>query len=233
LYSTNDGGLTWKEINKNWYQNNNSKINDIFFGNNTVFYLSNYYPNASQTYGFIYYSNDNGKNWKTLTPSNGSGRQGLNCATYNNGITLIGGSIYWDGTKYLGGTQTILDLSNPTLTVSKIDLVASINGISLYNNKAIAVGDGGSISLSSDNGKSWTSKTIPNYANINFRSVIIIDDFNYYISGDNSTLLSSTDAGISWTKISINGNYTLNSFSYKNNGELYLVGTNGQILKIK
>jgi photosystem II stability/assembly factor-like uncharacterized protein len=233
LYATTDGGLTWKEINKNWYQNNYAEIGDIFYGNNTVFYLSNYYPNATQVYGYLYYSNDNGSNWKILAPSNGSGRQGLNCATYNNGITLIGGTTYWDGTKYFGGTQTILNLSNPTLNLSKIDLVASINGISLYNNKAIAVGDDGSLSLSSDKGSSWTSKTIPNYSNINFKAVKIIDDLNYYLAGDNSTLLKSTDAGLSWTRITTNGNYTLNSFSYKDNGELYLVGNSGQIIKVK
>ena len=233
LYATTDGGLTWKEINKNWYQNNNTKIGDIFYDNSTVLYLSNYYPNANQIYGYLYYSNDNGSNWKTLTPSNGSGRQGLNCATYNSGVALIGGSTYWDGSKYFGGTQTILNISNPSLTLSKIDLVASINGISLYNNKAIAVGDGGSVSISSDKGTSWTSKTIPNYSNINFKTAKIIDDLNYYLAGDNSTLLKSSDAGLSWTQITTSGNYTLNSFSYKSNGELYLVGTNGKIIKVK
>lgn len=232
LYATYDGGATWNQIDKNWYSNDQCKITDIIIADNTIFYLSNAYPNATQVYGYLRYSTDNGVNWKTLTPNN-NGKQGLNCAAYNNGTILIGGSTYWDFSQYYSGTQNLLNISNPNLVASKIDLVASINGISIFNNKAIAVGDGGSLSISSNKGTNWTSRILPNFSNINFRAVKIIDDLNYYLAGDSGTLLKSSDAGVTWQSISTSGVNSLNSFSHKPNGELYLVGNGGQIIKVK
>lgn len=234
VFATVDGGVTWNQIDRNWYQNNPTIVSDIIYTNNTLFYLSNSYPNASQIYGYVYYSSDNGANWKTLTPNNGNGLQGLNCVDFSNGVILIGGSTYWtSNATYYSGTQNILNIANPTLTLSNIGIVASINGISLLNNKAIAVGDAGSFSISADKGTNWTSKTLSNFSSISFKAAKIIDDLNFYIAGENGTLLKTSDGGLNWTQITTTGKYSLNGFSLKPNGELYLVGNSGQILKVK
>ena len=233
LYVTSDGGGSWKQISKNAGANDPCKITEILYTNNTIFYLFNNYPNATQIYGFVFYSTDNGTNWIRLQPRNASGMQGLNCATQFNGTIIIGGASYWDGAGKFGGTQSILNLTNPSLTLSKIDISNSINGICLSNNKAIAVGDGGSFFNSLDKGTNWSTKTISGFINIDFHAVIIIDDLNFYIAGENGTLLKTSDGGLNWTQITTTGKYSLNGFSLKPNGELYLVGNSGQILKVK
>jgi photosystem II stability/assembly factor-like uncharacterized protein len=230
VYFTKDGGLTWAEISKDWYQNNMTTINDILYLDNKLIYISNT-PSGGKMNGRLFFTGDNGVTWGSRSPSNSSG---FNCATYYNGNLLIGGTNYWVSTAtYETGTFLISNLQTFDLSLSKIDISESINGISLFNRKAIAVGYNGSISISSDNGLNWSSRTLTEYNKINLNAVILMDDQNAYVGGDNGLILSTIDGGASWSKVSSLNTESIKSFSVKPNGNIYAVGNKGLIMRIK
>ncbi len=231
IYFTKDGGLTWSEISKDWYQNNMTTINDILYLDNKIVYISNT-PAGGKMYGRLYFTGDNGLTWGTKSSTNSN--SGFNCASYFNGNLLIGGSSYWVSTAtYQTGIFSINNLKTFDLNVSNLDISESINGISLYNKKAISVGNNGSISVSSDNGFNWTSRTLFEYNKFNLNTVILIDDQNAFIGGDNGLILSTIDGGLSWLKISNPNSESIKSFSLKPNGNIYAVGDKGLIMQIK
>ena len=231
IYFTKDGGLTWSEISKDWYQNNMTTINDILYLDNKLIYISNT-PTGGKMYGRLFFTGDNGVTWGYSSLDNSN--SGFNCATYYNGNLLIGGSNYWVSTAtYQTGTFLISNLKTFDLSLSKIDISESINGISLFNKKAIAVGYNGSISISSDNGLNWSSRTLTEFNKISLNAVILIDELNAYVGGENGLILSTIDGGASWSKISSLNTESFKSFSLKPNGNIYAVGDKGLIMRIK
>jgi photosystem II stability/assembly factor-like uncharacterized protein len=228
LYNTKDGGITWTEIDKNWYQNNTIKINDILFVNNTLMYILNS-PSGGRLYGRLFFLNNN----KVTNLLYASYDPGFFCLDYINGNLLIGGSVYWDGLTYLGGALYVNNLITPNLNRTKIDLVENIYGISSVNNKSIAVGGSGSISFSSNSGVSWSSRTVSGYGTTRFNSTTLIDVNNGYIVGDGGLLLVTTDGGLNWTKMQNPNSENVNHITKKPNGSVYMVGNNGVIIKVR
>ena len=228
VYLTKDGGLTWSEISKHWYQNNMTTINDILYVDNKLIYISNT-PSGGKMYGRLFFTGDNGVTLVAV-----SDNSGFNCATYYNGNLLIGGSNYWVSTAtYQTGTFLINNLKTFDLIASKIDISESINGISLFNKKAIAVGYNGSISFSSDNGLNWSSRTLTEYNKTSLNAVVLIDELNAFVGGEKGLILSTIDGGSSWSKVSNLNTESVRSFYVKPNGNIYAVGDKGLIMRIK
>ena len=228
LYQTTDGGITWTEIDKKWFQNNPIRINDIAYANNTLMYVLNA-PTGGRMYGNLYFLTNNVVT-RTLT---GNNNQGFNCLDIVNGNLLIGGAVYWDGSKYVGGALTVNNFTTPQLNSTNIGLAENINGISAVSNKAIAVGDKGSLSVSSNNGLSWTSRTITGYSAIKLSATVLLDANNGFVVGDGGLLLNTSDGSVNWTKVNNANTENVNSIAKKPNGSVYMVGNKGTIIKIK
>lgn len=225
IYKTNDGGVTWAEISKTWYGNDRPIVNDIICINNDYAFVVNA-SSGGKYNGVLYIKNAN-------TLSSDRGGQGFFCMDYNNGNLLIGGSVYWNFSSYFGGTQLINNFSAPSLIPANIGLVENIYGISMISNKAIAVGSASSISLSSDNGRNWTSRYIAGFKDASFNTTILQDTNKGFIAGDGGLVLTTIDGGISWNKIDNMNTEKLVSMSKKPNNGIYVVGTKGVIIKIQ
>jgi photosystem II stability/assembly factor-like uncharacterized protein len=225
IYKTTDGGITWSEVAKTWYGNDRPIVNDIACINNDYAYIVNAYSGGHYN-GVLYF-----KSIAKLTASKGS--QGFNCMDFNNNKLLIGGTIYWNYAAYYSGTQLVTNMTTPDLIPANIGLVEDIFGISMISNKALAVGSNSSISLSSDNGLNWTSRTVTGYSNVNFNSTILQDANKGFISGDGGLVLTTIDGGLNWKKIDNTNTEKLVSMSKKPNNGIYVVGTKGVIIKIQ
>ena len=149
------------------------------------------------------------------------------------GNLLIGGAVYWDGSKYVGGALMVNNFTTPQLNATNIGLSENINGISAVTNRAIAVGDKGSLSVSSNNGLSWTSRTITGYSAIKLSATVLLDANNGYVVGDGGLLLNTSDGSVNWTKVNNTNTENVNSIAKKPNGSVYMVGNKGTIIKIK
>jgi photosystem II stability/assembly factor-like uncharacterized protein len=79
----------------------------------------------------------------------------------------------------------------------------------------------------------WSSRTLTEYNKINLNAVILMDDQNAYVGGDNGLILSTIDGGASWSKVSSLNTESIKSFSVKPNGNIYAVGNKGLIMRIK
>ena len=71
------------------------------------------------------------------------------------------------------------------------------------------------------------------YNKISLNAVILIDELNAYVGGENGLILSTIDGGASWSKISSLNTESIKSFSLKPNGNIYAVGDKGLIMRIK
>ena len=71
------------------------------------------------------------------------------------------------------------------------------------------------------------------YNKISLNAVILIDELNAYVGGENGLILSTIDGGASWSKISSLNTESFKSFSLKPNGNIYAVGDKGLIMRIK
>jgi photosystem II stability/assembly factor-like uncharacterized protein len=225
IYKTTDGGITWAELSKTWYGNDRPIVNDIACFNNDYAYIVNAYS-GGRYYGGLYI-----KNASKLSADRGD--QGFNCMEYNNGKLLIGGTVYWNGTGYYAGTQLVTNFNTPQLIPATIGLVESIYGISMFSNKALAVGANSSISLSSDNGLNWTSRTLAGYSSANFNATTLQDANKGFIVGDGGLVLTTTDGGLNWNKMDNANKENLVSMSKKPNNGIYAVGKKGVIMKIQ
>lgn len=225
IYKTIDGGITWSEVSKTWYGNDRPIVNDILCINDDYSFIVNAYSGGKYN-GVLYLKNAN-----KLSADRGG--QGFNCMDYSNGKLLIGGTVYWNFASYYGGTQLINNFVTPELIPASIGLVEDIYGISMFSNKALAVGTNSSISLSSDNGLNWTSRTISGYNSANFNSAVLQDANKGFIIGDGGLVLTTIDGGLNWKKIDNTNNEKLVSMSKKPNNGIYIVGKKGIIIKIQ
>ena len=88
-------------------------------------------------------------------------------------------------------------------------------------------------SFSSNNGVSWSSRTISGYSSTKFNSTTLVDLNNGYIVGDGGLLLVTNDGGLNWTKMQNPNSENVNHITKKPNGSIYMVGNNGVITKVK
>jgi len=111
---------------------------------------------------------------------------------------------------------------NPLPFESTIESATIIPG----TDKIVAVGDYATLMSSVNNGEDWTLQRRP--AGIPYSSVLKSVHFpsqtHGYILGNNSLLLKSTDSGVSWEDISLEGNYNHQEVYFNDNEVGFITG---------
>jgi photosystem II stability/assembly factor-like uncharacterized protein len=216
IYKTTDGGITWTEVSKHWFSNNGAIVKDIMCYNSDYAYVINV-RSGSTISGSLYLKN-------SYPLSSTRGWQSFNCLEYFNGKLLVGA---------YAGTKLVTNFTTPELISADIGLNEDVNGISMISNKALAVGSASLISLSSDNGLNWTSRTLAGFSNANFNATILQDANKGFIVGDAGLVITTTDGGLNWNKMENANIENLVSMSKKPNNGIYAVGKKGVIMKIQ
>lgn len=118
---------------------------------------------------------------------------------------------------------------NPLPFESTIKCATIIPG----TNTVVAVGNYATLMYSYNNGESWDLQRRPggiakqaSLVSVHFPSPSV-----GYILGNNSLLLKSTDEGISWTDISLDGNYDHQAIYFIDDETGFITGANGYILR--
>ena len=89
----------------------------------------------------------------------------------------------------------------------------SLNGIGFFTTDyVIAVGDAGTILMTTNGGNSWES--VPSGTSENLNSISVINNSTAVIAGNSGTILRTTDAGSSWTSVTSNVSDNLLSVSF-------------------
>lgn len=180
LYQSADGGKTWT-----------LKRSDL--GSN------NYYPYSAARLQFLnaktgyllsldrrlYKTSDGGENW-----ASGLGSTlwtGMGFTDESKGWARTDGGKFW---LTRDGSSTWIELPQPSFTLTDVRVEA---GTALT-----AVGSGGAIAQSSDDGKTWALRYTGVRETLN--RVYSLDGKTYWAIGAAGTVLRSDDAGVSWTK---------------------------------
>jgi photosystem II stability/assembly factor-like uncharacterized protein len=232
VYKTTDGGLTWQEIADFWFQNEGTAVTGLFASGSggSVVALINQYPNATQVYGHLYYSNDGGVNWGATAANRDPG---FNAADMISGRILIGGNSDWTGSAYKTGVFETSYLLNGSAALSEytVDNPIDFNDLDMVSGYGFGVADNGQLAISSDAGQNWTVRSVPGFSSVNFNAVVFASDATGYIGTNTGEILKTEDYGASWSSI-----YQLSDFISDMvilpNGTLFVVGKNGLLIDI-
>lgn len=232
LYKTTDGGLTWQEVADFWFQNERNEVTGLFASSSggSVVALINQYPNATQVYGHLYYSNDGGENWGATSANRDPG---FNTADMISGRVLIGGNSDWTGSAYRTGVFETSFLLNGSSALSEytVDNPIDFNDLDMVSVYGYGVADNGQVAITSDNGRNWTVRSIPGYGSIHFNVVVFVNETTGYIGTNTGEILKTEDYGATWSSM-----YQLSDFISDMvilpNGTLFVVGKNGLLIDI-
>ncbi|GAB4365163.1 MAG: hypothetical protein Kow0042_04240 [Calditrichia bacterium] len=107
---------------------------------------------------------------------------------------------------------------NTGVTVN-IHNVYFVNGLTGY-----AVGEGGTVLITTDGGASWTVGNIG--LNIDLTDVVVINNI-IYVTGANGHICYSSDGGLTWIPFNLGITNTFHSISFSSGGYGFAVGDNG------
>lgn len=99
------------------------------------------------------------------------------------------------------------------------------------NDRLLLVGESGTLAVSDDKGATWSELSSPYQGS--YFGALALRDGAMLIFGMRGNAYRSTDGGVSWVKVPIASNSTLNSGSIDANGNVALVGNNGLIATSK
>jgi photosystem II stability/assembly factor-like uncharacterized protein len=162
-----------------------------------------------------------------ITPLSGlaNNYKSIDTPTGNSNLVFLAGS-------NISNTSRIIDnytlspgagLANPITPYSSSG--TSLNKIAFYNTGlAFAVGNGGFIVKSTNNGVSFSS--VASGTNTNFTDVVIQDQFTAFaFGGSPSTIRKTTDAGITWTTKTAPAGTNITSVVSFGNGNILAAGS--------
>ena len=99
--------------------------------------------------------------------------------------------------------------------------------------KFIAVGDGGAINLSSDDGATW--QRIQPFTQFDFKGIFVKDSLTFFIvcssTNGNGEIYKSIDAGSTWTNVFSNISMPLKDIHFPNDSVGYCVGDYSKMVK--
>jgi photosystem II stability/assembly factor-like uncharacterized protein len=232
VYKTTNGGLTWQEVGKFWFSNERTKVTAIFssLDGNKITALVNQYPNANQVNGWMYFSNNSGSAW---TSAQGYKNSGFDSGDIYNQKIYAGGHQYWTGTIYETSVfdNSFISTSSTSINKNLVDKAVNLNAIDIVSNYGFAVGDNGQFLITTDEGKNWTSKTIPGFSTSSFTSIKFKDNSTGWISTLSGLVLQTTDSGLTWTTI-FNASKKINDISIRSDGKLFIAGELGLIKSV-
>ncbi len=128
---------------------------------------------------------------------------------------------------------------NPVLLYQESGTSVRLQAISVVNeNVAWASGLRGTVTRTTDGGRSWTTSTVPEADSMQFRDIDAIDANTAYLlssgSGENSRIYKTTDAGASWNLQYINpdsaGFFDCMAFWDANHGAVYGDAVDGSLV---
>ncbi|OQY73053.1 MAG: hypothetical protein B6D45_08495, partial [Ignavibacteriales bacterium UTCHB3] len=215
-YFSPDAGATWQT---------NSKTQKI----GVIQTVHGYHPagtivavgqsSSAATGQHVLYSNNWGATWNTANiPDFSKDLRGVHMINGSKGFAVgSGGNIYrtlnggaaWDSVFNIG--------------------IQALSRVSFYDeNLGIAVGNAGNIWKTSDGGNTWVNRSV-NGQNASWGAIEFVDANTVFVSGSRTVLLKSTDAGESFTVISVNFPTTQPSGGIKMADSLhgYIVGSVG------
>ncbi|AUR52801.1 hypothetical protein [Aquella oligotrophica] len=210
MYSSNNAS--------NWSQVDLSGVSGLTTGTvlNTVYCPSNNLCFAVGENGTILKTTD-GTSWTKL--DSGTTRNLMAMVCQDNNCVIAGGNNATNtGTLLYSNDYTGWVVTTATLPTSKF------NGITYYNNKYFAVGNGGVI-YASTNGLNWSSVTSSTTNDLN--AIACGENIGCVAVGDSGRIIFSA-FGTSWTSTS-NGTSDITSVSY-NAGVFAAVGKAGRLI---
>lgn len=258
IVKTEDGGISWNTV----YENQNDYCTSGTFINDSIGYIVGIWTNGMSSCNYCLKTTDGGSTWIRNTKDGFSFNSTITFINADTGFWAIGyeilktidGGITWEIIKncdyeisfigyldnriYIASDQGDIDRSeNGGLTWQKIRTPDGswINCITNYNNNFFGTAFGNEYHFpvtlkSSDSGSTWQS-TYP-LTQENLFSVSFCDSLNGFASGDNHTLLHTSDGGKHWEIKSVEQSmYRFNSVYCINSSTAYCLNNDGWIYK--
>jgi hypothetical protein len=239
IFRTLDGGLTWQQLNRYWFQNERNQVTGVFASNSgeRIVAFINQYPNATQVYGNMVYSSNSGATWATMQANR---RAGFNTADLTNENIFIGGNSYWTGTTYRTSVYMTSYLLNGTPNLIEYTLLndmepINFNQLDLVSDFLVGVTDKGQLAFSSNISRQDLSfKRFPGISptqSVSLNAIAFYDKNIGYVGMPSGKIFKTEDSGSSWSPI-FQATNEVTDLGLRPDGKVFIVGKRGLVRMI-
>ncbi len=195
LFKTTDAGLTWSSLAAS------SAIVDVKFTDA----LNGWYVNGTN----LYKTTNGGSSWEIPISLNG---ETAAMAISSNNIFTAGNLKYID--KFTVGGSFISTTSSGS---------GYLNSLAVNNGSiVVAVGTGGNIFISTDDGTNWTScLATPN--DLTLSTMFQNPNGQIFAAGSSGSIIKSTDSGVSWSSVTSGATAAINKIFFLNEDDGWFV----------
>ena len=239
LFRTLDGGLTWQQLNRYWFQNERNQVTGVFASNSgeRIVAFINQYPNATQVYGHMVYSSNSGATWGTMQANR---RAGFNSSDLTNENIFIGGNSYWTGTTYRTSVYMTSFLINGSPNLNEYTLLndmdpVNFNQLDMVSNFLVGVTDKGQLAFSSDidrqdlSFRRWPGLSATQSVSLN--AIAFYEKNIGYVGMPSGKIFKTEDSGSSWSSI-FQATNEVTDLGLRPDGKVFVVGKRGLIRMI-
>lgn len=221
-YAVGAGGAIVKTINggESWDTLPRPTLADL----NSVWFQDSYNGFVVGDSGFIFRTGDGGQSWQRISAGT---TNGLNSILFlGKDIAFLGGNTGMIARSSDGGNSWDASYPKNSRAIYSISFSDWANGIAVG---AGSYGSRGSISVTSDSGKTWGVPVQD--AAYGLLSVYSIDSKTAVCVGQNGSILRTIDGGKSWNEMSSGTSEYLTSVFFLNPASGFVSGDKGIILK--